>query len=76
MRQGSQRGSSRCVVDLFDTQPSAYVESVLPAGIPVVTVEAGITGPWRAYSGRSGLNIGIDRFGASAPAGVLAESSG
>ena len=38
-------------VDLFDTQPSAYVESVLPAGIPVVTVEAGITGPWKPIQG-------------------------
>ena len=63
-------------VDLFDEQDQAYVDSVLPPNIPVVTVEAGITGPWRAYSGRAGLNIGIDRFGASAPAGVLAEKFG
>ena len=63
-------------VDLFDEQDQAYVNSVLPANIPVVTVEAGITGPWRAYTGRDGLTIGIDRFGASAPAGVLAEKFG
>ena len=63
-------------VDLFDAQPRDYVDTVLPAGIPVVTIEAGITGPWRAYTDRSGLNIGIDRFGASAPAGILAEKFG
>ena len=49
----------------------------MPAAHPrIVSVEAGITGPWRALTGRRGLNIGIDRFGASAPAGVLAEQFG
>jgi transketolase len=63
-------------VDLFEAQGRDYMDSVLPAHIPVVTVEAGITAPWRAYSGRTGLNIGIDRFGASAPANILAEQFG
>ena len=63
-------------VDLFEEQTADYVESVLPTHIPVVTVEAGVTGPWRAYTGRNGLAIGIDRFGASAPAGILAEKFG
>ena len=63
-------------VSLFEEQSSDYQESVLPSSLPVVTVEAGVTGPWRAYSGRDGLAIGIDRFGASAPASVLAEKFG
>ena len=58
-------------VDLFEQQDPAYVGSGLPNGIPVVTVGAGVTGPWRAYAGRGGLTIGIDRFGASAPAGDI-----
>jgi len=72
----SARVVSMPCVDLFEQQDADYVESVLPSSMPVVTVEAGITGPWRTYSGRTGLNIGIDRFGASAPAGTLAEKFG
>ncbi|MEE2788661.1 MAG: transketolase [Myxococcota bacterium] len=64
-------------VELFESQPDSYREQLIPTGHPaVVTVEAGITGPWRAYCGRRGLAIGLDRFGASAPAGVLAEQFG
>lgn len=63
--------------DLFEQQDAAYRDSVVPADHPrVVTVEAGITLPWRALTGRAGLNIGIDRFGASAPHEVLAEQFG
>ena len=58
-------------VDLFEAQDESYIDAVLPIGVPVVTVEAGITTPWRAYTGRKGLNIGIDRFGASAPGGTV-----
>jgi transketolase len=44
--------------------------------VRVATIEAGITEPWKFLAGRDGLTIGIDRFGASAPAGVLAEQFG
>ncbi|MEE2786426.1 MAG: transketolase [Myxococcota bacterium] len=64
-------------VELFESQPESYREALIPSDHPnVVTVEAGITGPWRAYTGRRGLTIGLDRFGASAPASVLAEQFG
>ncbi|MCA9545270.1 MAG: transketolase, partial [Myxococcales bacterium] len=64
-------------VDLFLEQPEAVQEALIPATHPaVVTVEAGITGPWRQIAGRRGLCIGLDRFGASAPAEVLAEKFG
>ena len=63
--------------DLFLRQEGAYQETLIPLDHPaVVSVEAGISEPWKALTGRRGLNIGIDRFGASAPTGVLAEKFG
>ena len=44
---------------------------VLPAGVPRVAVEAGVTDFWWKYVGCDGAVVGIDRFGESAPAGVL-----
>ncbi|MBL0124535.1 MAG: transketolase [Betaproteobacteria bacterium] len=55
----------------FDRQDAAYRESVLPAGIPRISVEAGVTDYWRKYVGLDGAAIGIDTFGESAPAGDL-----
>jgi transketolase len=55
----------------FDRQDAQYRASVLPAGIPRVSVEAGITGFWRQYVGLDGEAVGIDRFGESAPAATL-----
>ena len=58
--------------DVFDRQDAAYRESVLPAAVRRrVAVEAGVTGFWRQYVGLDGAVIGIDSFGASAPADVL-----
>jgi transketolase len=56
----------------FDRQPDAYRESVLPSACRKrVAVEAGVTDYWRKYVGLDGLVVGIDRFGASAPAEAL-----
>jgi len=55
----------------FDRQDASYRDSVLPPGIPRVSVEAGITGFWRQYVGLDGETVGIDRFGESAPAATL-----
>jgi transketolase len=55
----------------FDQQSPDYHESVLPAGIRRVAVEAGVTDYWRKYVGLEGAVVGIDTFGESAPAGVL-----
>ena len=60
-------------LELFDEQGPEYMARLFPEGVPVATIEAGRTGPWRVLAGRDGLTIGIDRFGASAPAGILAE---
>jgi len=63
--------------DLFDTQDGAYRESVLPSGVTArVAVEAGVTGGWWRYVGNKGRVVGIDSFGASAPANVLFEHFG
>jgi transketolase len=60
----------------FESQPKEYRESVLGTGARLVTIEAGMSGPWRSVTGDKGLTIGIDRFGASAPAERLAEEFG
>ena len=50
--------------DRFERQPGAYQESVLPPGVPVLSVEAAATMGWARWADDS---IGIDRFGESAP---------
>jgi transketolase len=58
--------------DVFDRQDAAYRESVLPKACRArVAIEAGITDFWRKYVGLDGAVIGIDEFGASAPAEAL-----
>lgn len=63
-------------VELFLEQPDEYRLGVLPEGLPVATVEAGATLGWARFTGPGGLTIGVDRFGASAPAGRIAEELG
>ncbi|QCO67165.1 transketolase [Luteimonas yindakuii] len=58
--------------DVFDRQNAEYREAVLPSALRRrVAVEAGVTDAWRKYVGLDGAVVGLDRFGASAPAGVL-----
>ncbi|HAI45550.1 MAG TPA: transketolase [Stenotrophomonas sp.] len=58
--------------DVFERQDAAYRESVLPNAVRKrVAVEAGVTGFWRQFVGLDGAVIGIDTFGASAPAEAL-----
>jgi transketolase len=52
----------------FDRQPPEYRNSVLPAALPKVAVEAGVSDYWRKYVGLEGAVLGIDRYGESAPA--------
>jgi transketolase len=56
---------------VFDRQDADYRNSVLPAGLPKVAVEAGVSDYWRKYVGVEGAVVGIDRYGESAPAGEL-----
>ncbi|HPX57048.1 MAG TPA: transketolase [Syntrophales bacterium] len=63
--------------ELFDRQPAAYREQVLPAGVRArVAVEAGIRLGWEHYVGTAGKIVGMDSFGASAPSAVLFEKFG
>ncbi|AOY66860.1 transketolase [Xanthomonas perforans] len=58
--------------DVFDRQDAAYRDSVLPNAVRKrVAVEAGVTGFWRKYVGLDGDVVGMDTFGASAPADQL-----
>lgn len=63
--------------ELFEEQDAEYRNSVIPADVKKrVVVEAASPFGWSKYAGDEGLIIGIDRFGASAPAKVLAEKFG
>jgi transketolase len=63
--------------ELFDRQPLAYRESVLPPGVAArVTVEMGVSLGWERYAGDAGAIVGIDHFGASAPAGTILANFG
>ncbi len=58
--------------ELFMAQDDEYRDSVLPAALDRrVAVEAGVSAYWRGLVGDRGRVIGVDRFGASAPAGDL-----
>jgi transketolase len=68
-----QRGIAARVVsmpswELFDAQPKAYRDGVLPPSISArVSIEAGTTMGWERYVGLEGTAVGVDHFGASAP---------
>ncbi len=62
--------------ELFLSQHDDYREGVLPPGLPRLVVEAGITSGWRGLVGSIGDVIGIDTYGASAPASDLAKMYG
>ena len=61
---------------VFDTQPQQYRDSVLPPGLPAVAIEAGVRDGWWRYVCGRGAVIGLDGFGASAPAAKLFEHYG
>jgi transketolase len=61
----------------FDAQDDAYKQSVLPASVTRrVAVEAGVTAQWWHYVGLEGEIVGINHFGASAPAKDLFKAYG
>jgi transketolase len=77
MRVLADRGIAARVVSMpctnvFDAQSPEYRESVLPSWCRKrVAIEAGVTDFWRKYVGLDGAVVGIDTFGASAPAEAL-----
>jgi transketolase len=62
--------------ELFDAQDEAYRSDLLPGDVLKVSIEAGTTLGWERYVGPDGLSIGLDRFGASAPAEDLFQRFG
>ena len=63
--------------ELFEAQPQAYKESVLPPEVTArMAIEAGVSMGWDRYVGPQGVMYGIDHFGASAPYKVLMEQWG
>ncbi len=70
---------SMVCTQLFDEQSAAYKQDILPSGgerILRVSIEAGTTFGWERYTGIDGLNIGMDRFGASGPIDDLMDKFG
>ena len=61
---------------VFEQQSEEYKQSVLPAGLPKVAVEAGVTLGWSRYTGSEDNVIGINKFGASAPGGTVLKEYG
>ncbi len=71
--EGKQvRVVSMPATDVFDAQPAAYKEAVLPSNVTKrVAVEAAIADYWYKYVGLNGRIVGMTTFGESAPAGDL-----
>jgi len=67
---------SMVCTELFDEQPDDYRADLLASDALIVSVEAASTFGWQRYTGTTGLNIGLDTFGASAPAGDLFDHFG
>ncbi|MBQ9263796.1 MAG: transketolase [Clostridia bacterium] len=64
-------------MELFLNQDGAYQEKVIPSAVRArVAIEAGATMPWYRFTGLDGKVLGIDHYGASAPAKVLFEQFG
>jgi transketolase len=73
----SARVVSMPCTEWFALQDASYRESVLPAAMKArVSVEAGITAPWKIFVGDAGESIGVDHYGASAAAAVLYQEFG
>jgi transketolase len=63
--------------ELFEAQPQAYRDEVLPPSVAArLSVEAGISLGWERWVGLQGASVAVDRFGASAPAGRIFEELG
>jgi transketolase len=63
--------------ELFDAQPQAYRDEVLPPGVTArVAVEAGVALGWERYLGARGAFVGMHSFGASAPGEIAFRNFG
>ncbi len=63
--------------ELFEAQPEAYRRHVLPPSVRArLSVEAASPQGWKAYVGDLGDTLGVERFGASAPGGIVLQAYG
>jgi transketolase len=63
--------------ELFEAQPRAYRDSVLPPAVRArLAVEAGVPQGWQRYVGDQGDMLGVEQFGASAPGEVVMREYG
>jgi transketolase len=62
--------------NIFSRQTDQYRDRVLPAGVPLLAIEAGVSLGWNSYIGPQIAVIGVDKFGASAPGSVVMEHYG
>lgn len=82
MKAAGELGPGTRVVSMpcferFERQSAEYRESVLPSGCRRrVSIEAGVSDPWFRYVGLDGRAVAVDRFGLSAPGGVVMEQLG
>jgi transketolase len=73
----SARVVSMPCLEWFHEQDASYQEEVLPAAVRArVSVEAGITPPWKEIVGDAGESVGVDRYGASASQARIYEEFG
>ena len=64
-------------MEIFKEQTDDYKNELIPErGCLKVTLEAGITHGWEKYKGLTGLSIGLDHYGSSAPGKELADEFG
>ncbi len=61
---------------ILEEQGEEYILELFPHGVPKLSLEAGATMGWWKYIGRDGVAIGLDRFGASAPAPLVQDKLG
>jgi transketolase len=61
---------------LFALQTDEYRQKIVPPGVPLLIIEAGVSLGWRSYLGQDVAVIGVDTFGASAPGPVVLEHYG
>ena len=59
-------------VEIFEQQSDEYKNSVIPKGLEkIMVIEASMASAWKGYAGHKGVVIGMESFGASAPAPEL-----